>query len=69
MFKTLDKILYALEFGAEIVAQVGAGGPAGPLAGLADYFLKIAQAAVKAHEGITGKPFDPNMLHEIQPVQ
>jgi hypothetical protein len=54
---------------ASTIASVGAGIPGGlpvaVIAGFADYFLKIAIAAVKAHEAVTGKPFDPTLLkHE-----
>jgi len=61
-----DKILAALEMGAAIASSIPS-----PIAGagkLADYFLKIAQAAVKAHESITGQPLDMTKLHEIEPV-
>ncbi len=70
----LSKILAILEGGAALVAATG--GAAGPLgattaagAAIADYFLKIAQAAVQAHEGVTGKPLDMTTLHQIAPVE
>jgi len=70
---TLDKILSILEGGAALVSATG--GAAGPLgagaaagAAIADYFLKIARAAVRAHETVTGKPLDMTTLHQIDPV-
>jgi hypothetical protein len=69
----LDYILGVLDGGAQIVAATGgAAGPIGASAAaaavIADYFLKIAQAAVRAHEGVTGKPLDMATLHQIDPV-
>lgn len=66
---TLDTILAFLEGAAATVATIGTPGtPVGQGGLLADYFLKIAQAAVKAHEATTGKPLDLNQLHHIDPV-
>ena len=64
----LENILAFLEGAAQTIAmlsipEVSAG------SALADYFLKIAQAAVKAHEATTGKPLDLNQLHTIEKVQ
>jgi hypothetical protein len=69
----LDYILGVLDGGAQIVAATGgAAGPIGTSAAaaavIADYFLKIAQAAVRAHEGVTGKKLDMATLHQIDPV-
>lgn len=69
MLKTFDYILGAIEGATGIIASLGVGGPAlASIAGLADYFLKIAQAAVKAHEAVTGKPLDLSLLHDIKPL-
>lgn len=66
---TLDNILAFLEGAAATVGTIGTPGtPIGQGALLADYFLKIAQAAVKAHEATMGKPLDLNLLHKIDPV-
>jgi len=66
---TLDQILAFLEGTAAAVGTIGTPGtPIGQGAILADYLLKIAQAAVKAHEATTGKPLDLNQLHHIDPV-
>lgn len=65
----LDKILADLELAAQVASVVGLPNPA--IAGgakLADYFLKIAQAAVKAHESVTGQPLDLTKLQDITPV-
>lgn len=63
--KTLEQILNALEMGASITAELGPIPQIVASAKLADYFLKIAQSAVRAHESITGKPLDLGTLHEI----
>lgn len=64
---TLDSILSFIEGAAQTLSILGI--PAvSPGAKLADYFLKIAQAAVKAHEATTGKPLDLNQLHAIDLV-
>jgi len=63
----LDNILAFLEGGAAVISKLGVPEVSAG-AGLADYFLKIAQAAVKAHEATTGKPLDLNKLHNIDPV-
>lgn len=65
---TLDAILVFLEGAAQTVSILGIPA-ASPGAALADYFLKIAQAAVKAHEATTGKPLDLSLLHKIDPVK
>jgi len=64
--KTLDEILTYLEFGASIVE--GLGGPVAGAGAVAEKLLGIAQAAVRAHESITGKPIDLTQLHQIAPV-
>lgn len=64
---TLQNILAFLEGAAATVSQLGIP-TASAGVGLADYFLKIAQAAVKAHEATTGKPLDLNLLHKIDKV-
>ena len=61
-----DKILAAMEMAAAIASSIPS--PISGAAHLADYFLKIAQAAVKAHESITGQPLDMTKLHQIDPV-
>lgn len=69
----LDHILGYLEGAAAVTAAYGAAaGPQGAaiagIATLADYFLKIAQASVAAHEAVTGKPLDMSTLHQIDLV-
>lgn len=64
---SLDNILAFLEGAAATVSNLGVPTVSAG-AGLADYFLKIAQAAVKAHEATTGKPLDLAKLHTIDPV-
>ncbi len=66
MKSIFDKILMALEMATAIAGSIPS--PIAGAAKLADYFLKIAQAAVKAHETITGQPLDLTKLHEIEPV-
>ena len=69
--KTLDQILGILQFAAEIGTSIAIpGAPAAIGAGskLAAYLLAIAQAAVKAHEAVTGQPLDLTKLHDITPV-
>lgn len=66
---TLEGTLTGIDIVANTVATVGAtipgGLPEAVIAGFADYFLKIAIAAVHAHSQVTGKPFDPTLLkHE-----
>ncbi len=65
----LEGTLSVIDTVASTVSSVGAtvpgGLPAAVIAGFADYFLKIAIAAVRAHQAVTGKPFDPALLkHE-----
>ena len=69
--KTLENILAILQFSAEIGSSlVLPGGAAAVTAGskLATYLLAIAQAAVKAHEAVTGQALDLTKLHDITPV-
>lgn len=61
-----ERILGAIEMAAAIASSIPS--PISGFAHLADYFLKIAQAAVKAHEQITGQPLDMSKLHQIDPV-
>ena len=61
----LDEILASLAAGlAGLVAVPGIG----PAAATAAILLKIAQAAVAAHEKVTGEPLDLNKLHELPHV-
>jgi hypothetical protein len=61
-----ERILGAIEMATAIASSIPS--PISGFAHLADYFLKIAQAAVHAHESITGKPLDMSLLHQIDPV-
>lgn len=61
-----EQILSYVQMAAGIVGAIPS--PISGAANLADYFLKIAQAAVLAHETITGQPLDMSKLHQIVPV-
>jgi hypothetical protein len=61
----LDSILAEVE----MITSVAEAIPfIGPFASLADKFLQIAQASVKAHNAATGQPIDLAQLHNIDPV-
>lgn len=62
----LQGILGGIEMFAALASSIPS--PISPFAHLADYFLKIAQAAVQTHEAITGKPFDVSLLHQIDQI-
>ncbi len=62
--KTLEQILIDLELAAAVIAQSGIP-DASQGAALADVLLKIAQAAIKAHQDILGEPID---LDKLQPI-
>lgn len=70
--KTFDEIIAFLRGASSLVSTLGvSGGAFTAIAGgakVADYFLQIAQAAVQAHETVTGKPIDLSTLHDITPV-
>jgi hypothetical protein len=63
---TLDYILGFLNSAAQ-VAEVIPGAQA-PIAAVADKFILIAQAAVKAHEAATGQPLDLALLKPVDPA-
>lgn len=58
ILQTLDSIA----IGAEVLPA------ALPIAAAADYFLKIAAAAARAHKTVTGEPLDLSKLHHIETV-
>lgn len=62
--RTLDYILGVLDSFAQI-AEIFPGITVP--AALSDKILKIAQAAVKAHESATGQPLDLSLLQPLQP--
>lgn len=61
---TLDYILGTLDAIAQ-VAEIVPGAQA-PLAALADKYIKIAQAAARAHQASTGQPLDLNLLQPVE---
>lgn len=61
---TLDYILGFLDSAAQIAAAVP--GAQAPIAGIADKYIKIAQAAAKAHQAATGQPLDLNLLSPVE---
>lgn len=67
MFKTLDYILGALDTIAEIAAIVP--GAQQGLAAYSDKYIKIAQAAVKAHNAATGQDLDLNLLKPVELIK
>ena len=62
----LDGILTGIEMFAALASSVPS--PISPFAHLADYFLRLAQVAVRTHEAITGQPFDVTKLHQIEQI-
>ncbi len=62
---TLDQILAYISAGVDIAGQIPGGAAA---SGIAAILLRIASAAVKAHEEVTGEPLDMNRLHELPHV-
>lgn len=62
----LEEILGIIGVIADLGGSLIPGGAA--ISKLTAYLLKIAQASVKAHEAITGQPFDLTKLHEIEHV-
>lgn len=63
----LAAILAYLQATSEIVGQVGSGDVATG-ARFAEILLQIAQAAVKAHEAVSGQPIDLDLLKDIEKV-
>ena len=61
---TLDYILGTLDAVAQ-VAEIIPGAQA-PLAALADKYIKIAQAAARAHQAATGQPLDLSLLAPVE---
>lgn len=59
-----EKILADLELAAATVAGLGIP-QASAIAAMSDSLLKIAQAAVQAHQTIVGEPLD---LDKLQPI-
>lgn len=67
MIKTLDYVLGILDGVAQVATL--AGGPAiAPIAGLSEYFIRIAKAAADAHLAATGKALDLSKLKDIDTV-
>ena len=64
MTVTLDYILGNLDAIAQ-VAEIVPGAQA-PLAALADKYIKIAQAAARAHQAATGQPLDLSLLAPVE---
>jgi hypothetical protein len=64
----LDEILATLDGVLATTEVIGAGTPVGGIAKLADYFVKIAAAASRAHSNITGQPIDLTKLDPIEKV-
>lgn len=65
--QTFQNILTFLESIAATISITGIPGAAGG-AKLADILLKIAQAAIAAHEAVKGQPLDLNQLKDIDKV-
>lgn len=63
---TLDYILGFLDSAAQIAASVP--GAQAPIAAISDKYIKIAQAAVQAHEAATGQPLDLALLKPVDPA-
>jgi hypothetical protein len=61
---TLDYILGTLDAIAQ-VAEIVPGAQA-PLAAIADKYIKIAQAAARAHQAATGEPLDLGLLTPVE---
>jgi hypothetical protein len=61
----LDDILKGLQVATGIASAYP---PTAAPALLVEKLLAIAQAAVAAHEAVTGKPLDLTLLHQITPV-
>lgn len=64
--KTMDQVLSYMQL---VLGLVGEFGVVSGATGIAGKLLAIAQAAVAAHEGITGQPLDMARLHQITPVE
>jgi hypothetical protein len=65
MLKTLDYILGVLDTVAGIAELFpGVTVPAA----MADKLIKVAQAAVKAHNQATGQPLDLSLLQPLEPM-
>jgi len=61
----LDQILAYISAGVDFAGLIPGGAAIG---GIAAVLLRIAQAAVQAHEKVTGEPLDLTKLHEIPHV-
>lgn len=61
---TLDYFLGALDAVAQVAELVP--GAQAPLAAIADKYIKIAQAAARAHQAATGQPLDPALLAPVE---
>lgn len=63
----IQQLLTLLGIVASAIAD-SADGKVADGAEAAEYFLKIAQAAAKAYEDQAGKPIDPSLLHQEEPI-
>jgi hypothetical protein len=63
---TLDYILGTLDALAQVAEIIP--GAQGPLAAMADKYIKIAQAANRAHMAATGQPIDLALLAPVTPA-
>lgn len=64
VFITLDYILGTLDALAQVATIVP--GAQAPIAAVADKFIKIAQAANRAHIAATGQPIDLTLLAPVE---
>jgi len=64
MLKSLDYILGTLDTIAQIATEIP--GAQAPLAAMADKYIKIAQAAARAHRAATGTPLDLSLLAPVE---
>lgn len=64
---TLQQLLTLLALVSSALADSGSGKIADG-AEAAEYFLKIAQAASAAYLAQVGKPINPSLLHQEEPI-
>ncbi len=65
---TVNEIIAYLDGTAQAVSALGIPSVSGG-AVVADGLLKIIQAALNAHQSVTGKPLDLNLLQPIKKVE
>ena len=68
--KILDLLLQIIGIASAAAAPLlgGSGSTANAINSIAGALVRIAQMASKAHEDITGKPIDLELLKTIEPV-